>query len=98
MGMDNWLIWIGWFCHSFFVIFIISLIMIFFLKLEVSYLGYLQYIFNYGNPSYIKFQTFGLSSLAILFTVVFYLKLNLSCLENRHYNLFVKFFLKLQVN
>lgn len=36
MGMDRWLVWLGWFFHSFFIILLVISIMTLMLKLEIT--------------------------------------------------------------
>ncbi|XP_018027772.1 phospholipid-transporting ATPase ABCA1 [Hyalella azteca] len=82
MGLEGWLVWLGWFLHGFITIVLITIIMTFFLKVEITPSseidkGVFPPILIYSNWFFVWFLLFlyGISSIAFCFAI--------SCFFNR---------------
>ncbi|XP_042235284.1 phospholipid-transporting ATPase ABCA3-like [Homarus americanus] len=75
MGLDGWLVWLGWFLHSFIVIVINATIITILLKVQVASVqdgeGYLPPILNYSDPFFlwVLLILYGISSIAFCFVI-----------------------------
>ncbi|KAK7083181.1 hypothetical protein SK128_003539 [Halocaridina rubra] len=75
MGMDSWLIWLGWFFHSLIIILIVSGLITLMLKLELTSQdsggGKLPAILAYSDGSlvWILLLLYGISSIAFCFAI-----------------------------
>lgn len=75
MGLNGWLVWLGWFLYSFTVILVVSLIMTFFLKVEFirnkDGLGYLPPMLPYSDASLVwtLLILYGISSIVFCFAI-----------------------------
>nr|XP_045609701.1 phospholipid-transporting ATPase ABCA3-like isoform X2 [Procambarus clarkii] len=75
MGLDGWLVWLGWFLHSFLMILVVASIMTLLLKLKLKPLddgsGFLPPILAYSDPFFIwvLLVLYGVSSIAFCFVV-----------------------------
>lgn len=75
MGLERWLVWFGWFLHSFIIILVVSTIMTILLKLELTPMddtsGFLPPIIIHTDPFFmwVLFVLYGVSSIAFCFAV-----------------------------
>ncbi|XP_045131214.1 phospholipid-transporting ATPase ABCA1-like isoform X1 [Portunus trituberculatus] len=75
MGLSGWLVWFGWFLHSFVIILLVSSIMTFFLKVELmpatDASGYLPAILAYSDPFFVwvLFVLYGICSISFCFVI-----------------------------
>nr|XP_053628635.1 phospholipid-transporting ATPase ABCA3-like [Cherax quadricarinatus] len=75
MGLDGWLVWLGWFLHSFIIIIVVASIITLVLKLKLMPLqdgsGFLPPILAYSDPIFIwvLLLLYGISSIAFCFVI-----------------------------
>ncbi|KAG0730574.1 ATP-binding cassette sub-family A member 3 [Chionoecetes opilio] len=75
MGLNGWLVWLGWFLHSFVIILLVSSIITFFLKVEITptkdATGYLPPILAYSDAFFVwvLLVLYGISSIAFCFAI-----------------------------
>ncbi|XP_063592166.1 phospholipid-transporting ATPase ABCA3-like [Penaeus indicus] len=75
MGLERWLVWLGWFLHSFIVILVVSTVITILLKLQLTPMddssGFLPPIIIHTDPFFmwVLFVLYGISSIAFCFAV-----------------------------
>lgn len=75
MGLEGWLVWLGWFLHSFLIIIIVSTIMTLLMKLQLSSLdngeGFITPILAYSDPFliWVLLVVYGVSSIVFCFAI-----------------------------